>query len=471
MSINIKTSAYREDVLGTLDGVGLAERIASGEIMATEAVEAAIERALITNPNLNAIVTETFTRAREKAKKPIAGPFAGVPTFIKDTDDVKGVPIFFGSRALSDKPSSRSSAFVRQYEALGLISLGKSSLPEFGLTGTTEPLSKGPASNPWHLDYSTGGSSGGSAALVAAGVVPIAHGNDGGGSIRVPAACCGLVGLKPSRSRLKDMDGSRYMPINIVNQGVLTRTVRDTAAFYAAAEKIYRNAGLPEIGLVLRPGKARLRIGLFTEGPGGIPCESQPAGAAMEAGRVCEELGHKVEKIPCPFRLEVLEDFGIYWGMLAFSIHHFGRMVLGKTVDKKKLEELTLGLSRHYRKYILKTFIVIRRLQKFALYYESIFKKYDILLSPVLSKAPFKLGYLGPDVPVDVHILRLAELIPFTPVQNVSGAPAITLPMGRCREGLPIGVQFATAYGQDRRLIELSFEIEEARPWPMLFDQ
>jgi amidase len=243
-------SAYCDDVLEVKDGIELAALIAAGEIQASEVVEAAIARAQSVNPALNAIATETFAQARSQPNEPKAGLLAGVPSFIKDTDHVKGVPTLMGTRALPNKPADVSSNFVEQFLSVGLVSLGKSTLPEFGLTATTESAATGSTHNPWNPEYSTGGSSGGSAALVAAGVVPLAHGNDGGGSIRVPAACCGLVGLKPSRSRLADTAGAKKMPINIVCHGVISRSVRDTAAFYAEVEKHYRNTDLPEIGLV-----------------------------------------------------------------------------------------------------------------------------------------------------------------------------------------------------------------------------
>ena len=461
-------NAYDDDVLGTRDGFALAALIAAGEIQASEAVEAAIARARKVNPALNAIVTETFEQALNQHKKPEPGLLAGVPSFIKDTDHVKGIPTLMGSRALPNKPAGISSSFVKQFLSVGLICLGKSTLPEFGLTATTESLATGPTRNPWNLDYSTGGSSGGSAALVAAGVVPLAHGNDGGGSIRIPAACCGLVGLKPSRSRLADAEGSEKMPINIVCQGVISRSVRDTAAFYAAVEKHYHNPDLPEIGLVQHPGKQRLRIGLFTDAPDSTPSHTDTVEATVNAGKLCEDLGHNVETISCPFKTNEMGDFLIYWGMLAFYIHHLGKKLFKTEFDKKKLENWTLGLSRFFRKNLFKTPCIIRSLKKFSKQYENIFSDYDILLTPTLSHAPPKIGYIGPEVSFKNHFERIRRYAAFTPPQNVAGAPAISLPLGLSRNGLPIGIQFAAAYGQEKRLLELAFEIEEARPWPLV---
>jgi amidase len=464
-------SAYCDDVLGTRDGVELAALIAAGELQISEVVEAAIVRARKVNPALNAIVAETFEQARNQPNMPAAGLLAGVPSFIKDNERVKGAPTLIGTRALPNRPADVSSRFVEQFLSVGLVSLGKTTMPEFGLTATTESLVTGSTHNPWNLDHSTGGSSGGSAALVAAGVVPLAHGNDGGGSIRIPAACCGLVGLKPSRGRLADVEGTEKMLIHIVCNGVISRSLRDTAAFYAAAEENYRNPNLPEIGLVQHPGKERLRIGLFTDTPHNTSTYPDSVGVTVNAGKLCEDLGHNVEAISCPFKAQIMGDFIIYWGMIAFVIHHFGKKLLETEFDKTKLEIWTLGLSRYFIKNLLKAPFSIRRLKRFSNQYENIFSDYDILLSPTLSHAPPKIGYLGPEISFETHFERLRQYVAFTPLQNIAGAPAISLPMGFSRNGLPIGTQFAAAYGQEKRLLELAFELEEARPWPLVGQQ
>ncbi|MBW1842294.1 MAG: amidase [Deltaproteobacteria bacterium] len=461
-------SAYCDDVLGVLDGVELGTLIAKGEIRASEAVEAAVSRAKKVNPRINAIITETFERALIQAKEQKDGPFAGVPTFIKDNDDVKGVPTSFGSDAFPKKPVADSSGFVKQFLSTGFVCLGKTALPELGLTATTEPRAFGPTRNPWDLDHSTGGSSGGSAALVAAGVVPIAHANDGGGSIRIPAACCGLVGLKPSRGRLVHADNTEKLPINIVTEGVVSRSVRDTAAFYAAAEQYYRNSDLPEIGLVKHPGEKRLKIGLITDSIGESTIHIDSLAATVETGELCEQSGHHVEAVPMPFEESIRDDFVVYWGMLAFVTNYFGKKLVGDEFDRKQLESLTLGLSRYYRRNMIRTPFVLWRLRRFAGEYEKIFRKYDVLLNPTLFHAPPEIGYLGPEIEYETHIERLRKYIGLTLFQNLSGAPAISLPLGMSRKGLPIGIHFAAAAGREKLLLELAFELEEASPWPRL---
>ncbi len=439
----------------------------AGELRACDAVDAAIARAERVNPALNAIVTPLFDSAREQAKSPRLGVFSGVPTFIKDSDAVAGSPFFFGSRGLPARPAEKSSAFVEQFLSLGLINLGKSSTPEFGLTGTTEALAHGPTHNPWKLGFSTGGSSGGSAALVASGVVPIAHANDGGGSIRLPASCCGLVGLKPSRGRLIEIEGSKLLPVRLLHQGMLSRTVRDTAAFYHAAERHYRNPRLPEIGLVTRPGR-RLRIGFFSEFGENAPAHPDCVAAVNHVARLCEGLGHSVEQVPPPFDEGFHEDFFLLWATIAFAVTRFGKQLIHPDFDREQVEPFTEGLAQYFLENRIDFLATIYRLRRFARRYECGFEDYDVLMNPTVGMPPPEHGYIGPDVPFEIALERLKWFIPFSPVQNVSGGPAISLPLAQSAQGLPIGVQLASSMGTERTLLELAIELEAAAPWPSL---
>jgi amidase len=303
---------------------------------------------------------------------------------------------------------------------------------------------------------------------VAAGVVPIAHGNDGGGSIRIPAACCGLVGLKPSRGRLERMEGSNLMPVNILHQGVVTRTVRDTAAFYAGAEKYRRSPKMPEIGLVQHPGKKRLRISLFTDTPYGSPCHPESADLIRRVGGICEELGHKVTEISCPCNAQMADDFILYWGLMAFSIRFLGPLIIAPGFDRSKLESWTIEISRHFQQNFLKAPSTIKRLIGYSSIYNDIFSTCDILLNPTLAHPTPQIGYMGPDVPFDEAFERVRKYVAFTPMQNVTGAPAISLPLGFSSNGLPLGVQFSADFGHEKELLELAFELEEATPWPKI---
>jgi amidase len=462
-------SAFCDDVLGGADAVEIARRIRVGEISACEAVEASIRRAERVNPLLNAIATPLFETAREQALRPPRGPFGGVPSFIKDSDEVAGSPLLFGSRALPRKPVERSSPFVQQFLSLGFINLGKTTMPELGLTGTTEALVHGPTHNPWKRGFSPGGSSGGSAALVAAGVVPIAHANDGGGSIRIPASCCGLVGLKPSRGRVAEIEGSKLLPVKILHQGMLSRTVRDTATFFHAAEGYRRNRKLPEIGLVTHPGR-RLRIGFFVEIGEQTQAHPECVGAVLGASALCESLGHEVEEVARPFDEGFHEDFFLLWATMAWVVTRFGRQLIHPDFDRTRVDAFTEGLAHHFQDNTLAVAGCIRRLRRFAARYDRIFDRYDVLMNPTVAMPPPEHGFIGPEVSFDTALERLKWFIPFTPVQNVSGGPAISLPLARSSSGLPIGVQLASRLGHERTLLELAMEIESAAPWPTMPD-
>ncbi|MEZ5186241.1 MAG: amidase [Candidatus Nanopelagicales bacterium] len=452
----MQISTYSDDALGVHDAVALREALTNGDVSPSEVREAAVNRARAAEP-LNAVVTWL------DQDEPHDGRFAGVPTFVKDNEDLEGYPTTFGSRATTRRPAQSSSRFVRHWEQLGFATLGKSALPEFGLTATTEPLEHGPTRNPWNLEYSCGGSSGGSAALVAAGVVPITHANDGGGSIRIPASCCGLVGLKPSRGRLVDVEAMDQLPVKIVTQGVLTRTVRDTVEFYRAMSQIHPVDHLPPIDATGRPGT--LRVGVFTEGIGGLPVDPQVRVAVEDAAKLCESLGHRVDYVGNPFDDQIAQDFLRYWGMLAFTLQRLGSTMFGKDYEPKELEPFSIFLSKYFSSIAVGLPGSLRRLRRFGAAYESVFEGFDVLLSPVLGSPPAPIGYLGPDVEPREHLVRLLRYASFTALQNIAGAPAITLPTATSAEGLPIGVQFAGAVGQEQVLLDLAASIEEAQPW------
>ncbi|MFW2389423.1 MAG: amidase, partial [Polyangiales bacterium] len=400
------------------------------------------------------------------ARHQCSGVFAGVPSFIKDNEAVEGAPLLHGSRGLPLTPVEKNSAFVEQFSSLGLVNLGKTAMPEFGLTGTTEPLLHGPTHNPWMPGVSPGGSSGGSAALVAAGVVPVAHANDGGGSTRIPASCCGLVGLKPTRGRLVDMEGARFFPVRIVHQGVLSRTVRDTAAFYHGAEQYFHNRRLPKVGLVSKPGR-RLRVGFFTRLDGATPSHPDCVAAVTETARLLEGLGHTVMEVSAPVDDQFHEDFFLLWSMIGYAVDRFGTRLVDPSFESSKVEPFTEGLNEHFRENGRKAPAAIWRLRRYHRRYAKAFESCDVLMNPTVAMPPPEHGYIGPDIPFETALERLKWFIPFTPTQNISGGPAISLPLGRSEDGLPLGVQLAAPFGDDRTLLELSLELEAAAPWPL----
>jgi amidase len=446
------------------DAVETRDRIRSKDVSAAEVLEAAIARAEEAAP-LGAVFEPTYDRARSRiAALATDAPLAGVPSFIKDLAHIQGVPITWGSRAAGRYVSRRTDPFVTRFEDTGLVTLGKSACPELGLTATTEPLGWPACRNPWDPSRSSGGSSGGAATLVAAGVVPIAHANDGGGSIRIPAACCGLVGLKPSRFRL-DLKDSDKLPVNIGCEGVVTRTVRDTVAFFDAMESRRPARKVAPIGSVAARPAVPLRIGVFVDAPTGTPVDPEVREAVLAAGRLCGTLGHVVEEIPCPFEGSVIDDFLRFWGFVAWFQVRTGRMAFHRGFDRSQIEPWTRGIAGYFAGEKMAAFAATRRLRRFAKTYAQTLARHDVLVSPVLADPAPPLGYLATDVPFETAFERLRSYACFTPLHNASGAPAISLPLGRGAAGLPIGVQFAAAHGRDGTLLELALSIEAARPW------
>ncbi len=453
--------AFGDDALACCDAVELAGRLRRGEVSAAEVVEAAIARAGRVEPLLNAVQWACFDRARAGAERPRSGFFAGVPTFVKDNTRVAGLPTGHGSAAVAAVPAATSDPFTLQYLAQGFIVLGKSTLPEFGLNATTEFAHREATRNPWNRDYSSGASSGGSAALVASGVVPIAHANDGGGSIRIPAACCGLVGLKATRGRHREKRLARMMPVNLLNEGVVTRSVRDTAFFHAEAEKYYRNPALPQIGLVEGPGRERLRIGVWLEPVTGDAIDPATRAAVEGVADLLSDAGHQVTALPAPVGRLFVDDFGLYWSMLAYLFEQTGRHTLDPSFDPARVDGFTRGLSRQFRRRCYRAPWFIRRLRQSSADYARVFERLDIVLSPVLTHTTPRLGYLSPDVVFEELFGRLMRYVGFTPWANASGGPAIALPVGTTPDNLPLSIQLFGGHGRERRLLQLAYAIEE----------
>ena len=447
------------------DAVETAAKIQSGEISASEAVEAAIDRAIVTNHKINAIVVNTFDEARE-AVKGAKGIMGGVPTFMKDLDDLVGVPTGFGSRAFPGYKGQRQVPLIDKFLEMGVVSLGKSTTPEFGLSATTESLSTNATRNPWNTDYSTGGSSGGAAALVASGVVPIAHASDGGGSIRIPASCCGNVGLKVSNGRFPDARPNNVGPIDLSVHGVQSRTVRDTAAVFAALEEPPAGVVLPPVGLVTNPSSERLKIGFIVKGLGRHGVDTDVVEATLRVAKLCEELGHQVEEIELELNPSFEDDFLLYWAAFANSAVEIWEERSGLPRNGFAFEPLTLGLAKLFKDKQATLEGALVRLQSLeALVQAQAFSKVDVVLSPVLATPPPRIGYLGGGVDYDTIIERLTAYVQFTALYNITGAPAISLPLSMSSSGLPIGSMFGAPTGNEKTLLELAYELEEADPW------
>jgi amidase len=452
--------------LADWDATGTAAAIKSGAVSALEAVDAAIERAEALNPQLNFLVAEDFDRARDRARQPLGdGAFAGVPFLIKDLDDFIGLPTRAGTRTTAGTgPAARQTPLIDGLLAAGLNPIGKSTTPEYGFLPTTEPLAFGPTRNPWDPARSSGGSSGGAAAATAAHVVPFAHASDGGGSIRIPASCCGLFGLKPSRGRTLATDPGHFpMPLSV--QLCVSRSVRDSAALLAAVEGTGET--LPPVGMIAGPSTRRLRIGLVLDSVSGAAPDPEVAAAIEGMAALLGDLGHRVEAATWPAPVVGMSDaFLLTWSQGAANLLAEAGERIGHAPGLDDVEPFSLAMA---------TIVAgapagavdqaVAYLQSLRGAYDAWMGQYDMILSPVLSLPPPELGWLAPDLPVEVMAERLPRYVGYTTPHNVVGAPAMSIPAAWTASGLPIGAQFGAAVGAEATLLELSYEIEAARPW------
>lgn len=462
-----RVHVFGDDALGEHDGVALARLVRDGERSAAELADAALARAHRVDPTLCAVAASCDPP--RFADRPDAA-LRGVPTYVKDNTDVRGLPTTHGSAAFTARRVQTDGAYARQYLSTGMTVLGKSRLPEFGFNASTEFMTAPPVRNPWNTAYSVGASSGGSAALVAAGVVPIAHANDGGGSIRIPAACAGLVGLKPTRGRHVDGEQASHLPINMISEGVLTRSVRDTAAFFAAAEDYWRNPALPPVGLVEGPARRRLRVGLIVDSVNGAVADDQTRAAVEETAALLEDAGHLVEPVTAPVTEQFEDDFVQYWALLADLATATGKLILDRSFDARLTDGLTKALRAHHRQHPGRTPGALWRLRRIARSYGQLFARHELVLSPVLAHVTPKLGHLSPTTPGAELIARLTDYVAYTPLNNIAGGPALSLPAGLTREGLPVGVHLSAAHGDERTLLEVAYALEAQRPFPRIQD-
>jgi amidase len=458
-----------------LDATTLAELVRKKEIKPVELVEAAIERIERLNPQLNAVVTPMYDLAREAAAGELPrGPFTGVPFLLKDLMAAYAeVRMTWGSAFMRDNvPDYDSELVVRQKKA-GLVVLGKTNTPEFGILPTTEPHLFGPTRNPWDTEKTTGGSSGGSAAAVASGMVAIAHANDGGGSIRIPSSCCGLFGLKPTRAR-NPLGPSMGDAIGgLVAEHAVTRSVRDSAALLDAT------AG-PDLGdpywappparpyseeVGADPGK--LRIAYSSEAQGAV-AEEDCVKAVEDAAKLCSELGHEVEKKTLEVDVEALTPmFMTLWSAAQAWTAAGMAMITGKTPTPDQFEPLTWALMEMGKGFNAADYLMaVTGLQGVARDIARQMAAYDLWLTPTLAEPPVPLGTFEspPDNPL-YGIIRAAGFVPFTPICNITGQPAMNVPLYWNEEGLPIGVHFIARFGDEATLFRLAAQLEEARPW------
>lgn len=443
--------------LGELSATETAALLARGELSRSEVIEAAIERARISQPVIHAMASELFERARDHRPRPGA-PLDGVPTAIKDIVPVGGLITTYGSKATPRTPAVESSHAVRDFEGLGGVAIARSTSSEFGYTSTVEPPGHPPTRNPYDLTRSSGGSSGGAAALVAAGVVSFAHTTDGGGSTRIPANWCGLYGMKPTRGRQTSLASAQKMPVEINAAGAVTRTVEDLATVMNGLDRGAVN-GLPPLGFVEGPGREKLRVGFYIDPLNG-KTDPEVAATVRRTARELEKQGHIVEEIAPPYDEQFVEDFLQHYALIA-AVTEFKLWRAGADLDD--LEPFSRGLAAMARKpwNLLRMPFNVRRLGRYHEEYAKNFERRDIILSPTTTTTAPKIGFLSPSLDFETHLRRLMDTVAFTPLQNGSGGPALTVPAGLSRDGLPIGVQLASGMGQERRLIELAYALAD----------
>ena len=390
-------------------------------------------------------------------------PLSGVPYLIKDLDNFAGERHTSGSRLFAKQISETTDPVPEKAVEAGMVVLGKTNTPEFGLLATTESLLLGACHNPWNLGRSTGGSSGGAAAAVASGMLPVAHASDGGGSIRIPASSCGVFGLKPSRGRMNL--GGEKMPGDIGVENCVSRTVRDSAMVFSLSEDKSATAPLKPVGFVAGPSKKRLTIAYGTKDYFGREPHPDVKAAIDATANLCDDLHHVIIEAKCPLDGEQFIDaFLTVWASGPASLVGLAK---SKGLNPGKvLEPWTIGLAEFYAKKpkdaLPKSLAYFKEAEKTI---DAFMARYDVWLTPVLSEPAPKLGEQAPTVKFDTLYERTVRYVAYTPVHNVAGTPAMSVPLGMSKDGLPIGSQFAASKGGEGTLLALAYELELAQPW------
>lgn len=457
------------------DAIGLAQLISSGQVSAHEVQQVARQAIEAVNPALNALVGELFDEPLPYAAN---GPFAGVPFAIKDLIlHAQGVPTRLGSRLTGQGVAfPYDTDLMTRFKQAGLATLGRTSCPEFGFNMSTEPLSNGPTRNPWDTSRSSGGSSGGSAALVAARALPVAHANDGGGSIRIPSAWCGLVGLKPTRGRTPVGPDNDELLSGQAIEFAVTRTLRDAAALLDAVNSP-GTGDKYEIASPARPyaeevgtPPGHLRIALTTRAWSGVPVEQEHVQAVETVGRELISLGHRVEEASPPLDWEVFVAAGVtFWAAFLADTTAGLAAVLGVELGPDVLEAVTLSNLEIGRRTTALDLYAAQHTGNFInRSVGAFFRDYDVLITPTMATLPPQLGYLNQNDPtLDPRgwLDKILAVAPFTTLFNATGQPAMSLPLAQSSDGLPIGVQCVARYGDEATLFRLAAQLEQALPW------
>ncbi len=453
----------------------LARLVKSGEVSSTELVTASLERIEALQPTLNAFVhvdADGALAAAEQIGPDDPRPFAGVPIAMKDTTSVAGMPYTMASDIFGDFVPGHDSFVTRRIRDAGFVLVGKTNMPELGILPVSEPRRFGPVRNPWDTDRTPGGSSGGAAAAVASGMVPIAHGSDGGGSIRIPASCCGLVGLKPTRGRVSR--GPDLGDDLLVQDGVLSRTVQETAEMldilsgYEIGDTTWAPPPSMPFADAAKREPGRLKIGFTTAPPIEAPLDAPCDQAVRDAAELLSELGHEVEETPAPWGAEdPMEAFTMAFGTPIALGLFFGGLVTGREPTPELVEPLSWAMWEAIREHTALDYLRARtQLAGMSRGIIALWETYDVLLTPALAERPVPIGEIDScsDQPWD-DFHRSGRFTPYTALFNVTGQPAISVPLFHGDDGLPTAVQLAGRPAGEATLLSLAAQLEAARPW------
>jgi amidase len=454
----------------------LATLVHTGQVSSTELVSASLERIELLQPSINAFLhldPEGALATAAQVDRDDPRPFAGVPIAIKDTTAVAGMPYTMGSDIFGDFVPGHDSHLTRRIREAGFVIVGKTNMPEFGILPVTESRRFGPARNPWDTERTPGGSSGGAAAAVAAGMVPLAHGSDGGGSTRIPASCCGLVGLKPTRGRISR--GPDLGDDLLVQDGVLTRTVAETATMldllsgYETGDTTWAPPPQQLFAEAARREPGRLRIGYTTKPPIEAPLDPECERAAADAAQLLSELGHDVEPVDNPpwGEQDLLQTFVMAFGTpIAMGIY-FGGMVTGREPTPELVEPLSWSFWEGIRERTALDYLLARtQLAALSRGVVALWDTYDVVLTPALAERQVPIGEIDAcsDDPWE-DFRRSGQFTPYTAMFNITGQPAISVPLFQGDDGLPTAVQLAGRPADEGTLLSLAAQLEAARPW------
>ena len=456
------------------DGLGLAELIRKKQILPLELLHAVRQRLAAVNPKLNAFALLFFDQAEAAIKQGLPeGPFKGVPFALKDLGmNLTGTITSYGSRVWKNNLASSDSTLVARYKNAGLVIFGKTTSPELGLTATTESVVYGKTRNPWNLERTSGGSSGGASAAVSSRILPMGHASDGGGSIRIPASCCGLFGLKPTRGRVPMGPGAMEGWNGCSAHHAVTISVRDSAALLDISQGAELGAPytcppparpfLQEVGADV----GKLKIALAITPPGGVAVDPECKTAAINTGELCERLGHRVEEVTLPidnafFRQSFLTVITV---SMARALEDAAG-ILGHAVTEADVEPVTWAMYQQGKAISsLEYSRSISNMHQVGLTMAKWQEKYDVILSPTLAKPPVKLGLLSLDDPAR-YGKEISEFSPYTSLYNVTGQPSMSVPLHWTLDGLPVGVMFSARFGDEATLFRLAAQLEKAKPW------